>query len=137
MWNSARLRQVLAEVADGAWSVAEAEFRDLIIRARLPLPVFNARLFTPDGNFIARPDAWWPREGVAAEIDSREWHLSPADWERTMRRHACMSSHGILVLHFAPRQIHTNPAAVVDAITDTLAAGGARPVLPLISRLAA
>jgi hypothetical protein len=35
-------------------------------------------LFAADGGFIASPDAWWAREGVAAEIDSREWHLNPA-----------------------------------------------------------
>jgi hypothetical protein len=134
IWDSARLRRVLEEVADGVRSVTEAEFRDLIKRARLPLPMFNARLFTGDGGFIACPDAWWPRAGVAAEIDSREWHLNPADWERTMRRHARMSSHGILVLHFTPRQVRRNPATVVGVITDTLAAGASRPVLALISR---
>jgi hypothetical protein len=133
MWDSAQLRRVLEEVADGVRSVTEAEFRDLIKRVRLPWPMFNPGLFTADGSFIARPDAWWPREGVAVEIDSREWHLSPADWERTMCRHARMSSHGIFVLHFPPRQIRTDPATV----TDTLAAGAARPVLRIIARPAA
>jgi len=36
-----------------------------------------------DAVFLAMPDAWWPAAGVAVEVDSREWHLSPADWERT------------------------------------------------------
>lgn len=137
IWDSARLRRVLEEVSDGVRSVTEAEFRDLIKRARLPRPMFDARLFTANGNFIACPDAWWQRAGVAAEIDSRQWHLSPADWERTMRRHAHMTSHGILVLHFAPRQIRVDPAAVVAVLTDALTAGTSRPVLPLISRPAA
>jgi hypothetical protein len=135
--NSARLRQVLAEVAGGVRSVTEAELRHLIKRARLPMPMFNARLFAADGTFIAVPDAWWPEAGVAAEVDSREWHLSPADWERTMRRHAEMSRHGIFVLHFTPARIRSHPAAVVAAITDTLRAGRARPVLPIAARPAA
>ena len=25
-------------------------------------------------------DAWWPRAGVVAEVDSRAWHLSPEHW---------------------------------------------------------
>jgi hypothetical protein len=50
MGESARLRQVLGEVADGVRSVTEAEFRDLIKRAGLPWPKFNARLFTADGS---------------------------------------------------------------------------------------
>jgi hypothetical protein len=55
-----------------------------------------------------------------------------------MRRHARMSGHGILlVLHFTPRQIRTDRATVTGAITDTLAAGAARPVLPLQYRPAA
>jgi hypothetical protein len=135
--HSAGLRRVLEEVADGVRSVAEAEFRDLIKRAGLPEPTFNARLFTAGGDFIASPDAWWATEGVAAEIDSREWHLNPDGWEHTMRRHARMSSHGILVLHFAPRQIRVSPASVTATIADTLAAGAARPVLPLTARPAA
>jgi hypothetical protein len=135
--QSARLRQVLGEVADGVRSVTEAEFRDLIKRAGLPWPKFNARLFTADGAYVGRPDAWWPREGVAVEIDSREWHLNPADWERTMARHTRMSGLGILVQHFTPRQIRTDRATVIAAIIDTLAAGAARPMLPLTYRPAA
>ncbi len=132
--DSAPLRRVLEEVAEGVRSVTEAEFRDLIKRARLPEPMFNPRLFAANGVFIARPDAWWPRAGVAAEIDSREWHLNPADWERTMQRHARMSGHGILVLHFTPRQIRINRAEVIAVMTDALTAGTSRPVLPLIAR---
>jgi hypothetical protein len=135
--HSAGLRQVLEEVADGIRSVTEGEFRDLIKRARLPWPMFNARLLTADGGFIASPDAWWPREGVAVEIDSREWHLNPVGWERTMRRHARMSTHGILVLHFTPRQIRTEPVRVIATIRATLAVGTARPVLGIIARPAA
>jgi hypothetical protein len=36
------------------------------------------------GGFIAEPDAWWTDAGVAGEIESREWYLSPRDWERTL-----------------------------------------------------
>lgn len=135
--GSARLRQVLAEVAEGVRSVTEGEFRELIIRARLPVPMFNPRLFAADGSFIAMPDAWWAAAGVAAEVDSREWHLLPEDWKRTMRRHAAMSSHGILALHFPPGQIRSDPATVVAAIADTLRVGHGRPRLPIIARPAA
>jgi very-short-patch-repair endonuclease len=127
--DSALLRQVLAEAADGIRSVVEAEFKDLIERARLPRPLFNAQLFAAGGTFIAKPDAWWPDAGVAAEVDSRQWHLRPADWEKTMRRHAMMSRHGILVLHFTPGQIRSDPATVIAVITDALSAGRARPPL--------
>jgi hypothetical protein len=122
--GSALLRQVLGEVAGGIRSTAEADLRDLITRGRLPMPLFNARLYA--GNvLIAVPDAWWPDAGVAVEVDSREWHLSPEDWERTLRRHARMTAQGILVLHFTPKQIRTEPAAVIAAVRAALDAGRA------------
>jgi hypothetical protein len=120
--QSGWLRRALAEVADGVRSVAEGDLRDLIIRAGLPRPMFNARLFV--GNeFLGTPDAWWPNAGVAAEVDSREWHLSPEDWERTLARHSRMGRYGIVVLHFTPGQIRTKPERVVTDIRSALLAG--------------
>ena len=132
--HSALLRQVLDEASEGIRSVAEGELRDLIERAGLPMPVFNPRLCTADGVFIASPDAWWADAGVAAEIDSRERHLSPADWEETMRRHDAMIRHGILLLHFSPAQVRREPTVVAATITDALNAGRAREPLPVIAR---
>jgi len=128
--NSGLLRQAIAEARDGVRSVVEAEFRDLIVRARLPMPMFNARVLDGD-TFIAKPDAWWPDAGLAAEVDSREWHLNPSDWERTVRRQTAMSEHGILVLHFTPSMIRGEPARVAAQIRNGLIAGLAHPPLPL------
>jgi hypothetical protein len=128
--NSALLRRALAEVSDGVRSVVEAEFRDLILRARLPRPMFNPRVFAGEV-FIGKPDAWWPGSGVAAEIDSREWHLNPSDWERTLRRKDAMTERGILVLHFTPSMIRGRPDAVAAMIRNALKAGRARPPLGL------
>ena len=63
-------RQALADVADGIRSVAEADLKDLLAKARLPVPLFNPALYDQDGTFIARPDAWWPEFGIAIEVDS-------------------------------------------------------------------
>jgi hypothetical protein len=131
--GSARLRAALAEVAEGIRSTAEADLRSLIKRARLPLPMFNPRLFAGE-TFIAIPDCWWPEAGVAAEVDSREWHLSPRDWERTLARHARMGSRGIIVLHFTPGQIRTRPREVASAIADALAARQGHPPSPIRAR---
>ena len=128
--GSARLRAALAEVADGIRSAAEADLRSLIKRAHLPMPMFNPRLFAGE-TFIAVPDCWWPDAAVAAEVDSREWHLSPRDWERTLARHARMGSHGIIVLHFTPAQIRTCQREVGAKIRAALAARADRPVIPI------
>lgn len=62
-------------------------------------------------------------------MDSREWHLSPKDWQRTLRRHASMSAHGIIVLHVTPQQIRTEAGQVAADIRTALRSGRARPAL--------
>jgi hypothetical protein len=128
--GSARLRRALAEVAGGVRSTTESDLVSLVKRHRLPMPLLNPRLFV-GADFLASPDAWWPEVGVAAEVDSREWHLSPADWARTMARHALMSSHGIIVLHYPPSRIRAAGRVVADEIRATLAAARGRPLLPI------
>ena len=126
--GSAWLRQALAEVTGGILSGAEGDFGDLLRRCGLSATMFNARLYCGK-TFIAVVDAWWAEAGVAVEVDSRAWHLLPEDWERTMRRHARMSAHGIIVLHFPPDRIRSDPAGVVAEIKAALAVGRARPPL--------
>ena len=128
--GSAWLRQALAEVTGGIRSGAEGDFGDLLRHCQLPAPMFNARLYCGK-TLIAVVDAWWAEAGVAVEVDSRAWHLLPEDWERTMRRHARMSAHGIIVLHFPPDRIRSDPAGVVAEIKAALAVGRARPRLDI------
>jgi hypothetical protein len=93
------------------------------------MPLFNASLYDGDGTFIARPDAWWPEHGIAVEVDSREWHMSPEDHAKTLTRGRRMARHQIVVLRFTPRQIRSEPAQVIDDIRDAL--HGARGRQPL------
>jgi hypothetical protein len=131
--GSAGLRRALAEVADGARSAAEADLVSLIRRARLPMPMLNPRLTVGD-ELLAIPDAYWPDAGVAAEVDSREWHLSPADWAQTMARHSRMSARGIIVLHYPPSRIRAAWREVADEIAAALDVGRARqPPLPVLA----
>lgn len=131
--GSALLREALAEVSAGARSVAEGDFLLLIKRARLPEPMLNPWLYAGE-TFIAKPDCWWPQFGLAAEVDSREWHLSPADWAQTMARHRRMTGYGITVLHFTPGQIARDPKGVVRDLAAALAAAKGRPPLPITAR---
>jgi hypothetical protein len=128
--GSGPLRAALAEVADGIASIAEGDLRQLIVRGKLPAPMYNPKLYVGD-TFLASPDAWWPDAGVACEVDSREWHLSPADWERTQQRHARMSKCGIIVQHFSPRRIRSEPAKVLDELAGAIESGRQRPPLAI------
>jgi hypothetical protein len=128
--GSAPLRAALAEVADGIASIAEGDLRNLIRKGKLPTPLYNPRLYLGE-EFLGSPDAWWPDAGVAGEVDSRQWHLSPDDWERTQQRHTRMGKIGIVVQHFSPRRIRSEPAKVLDDLRRAIESGLQRPPPPV------
>jgi len=132
--GSGLFRSVLAEVSDGIRSPAEGDFRDLITKSGLPRPMFNPRLVLR-GKLLAVPDAWWPEVALAVEIDSREWHLGPDDWDKTLRRHDRLVAVGIRVIHVTPRQVRTEPARIVQDIAGALLTG--HPVAGLMTLPAA
>ncbi len=117
--GSALLRLALAEVADGVRSIAEGDLRSLVRRGKLPEPLYNPSLYV-GGDFLASPDAWWQEAGVAAEVDSKEYHLSPEQWAKTLDRHAQMTAQGILVLHFPPSKIRGDGRSVAEQVRSAL-----------------
>jgi hypothetical protein len=129
--GSALFREALADVADGIRSAAEGDLRDLLARSGLPMPLFNPWLYDEHGNFVARPDAWWPKLGIAVEVDSREWHTSPEDHAKTLARGRRMARHQIVVLRFTPRQIRSQPAEVIKDIKAALDGAHGRPLTQL------
>jgi hypothetical protein len=124
-------RMALAEVSDGIRSAAEADLKRLIDRSDLDKPVYNADLYTLDGIFLGRPDAWFGRAGVAGEVDSRQYHLRAKDYEETTDRHNRMEAAGIHVLHWLPSTINSEPAKVIAGLRDAIAEGNKRPQLPI------
>src|SRR5690242_20507683 len=100
--GSALFRMALADVAGGIQSVAEADLKDLLVKAKIPMPLFNPALYDKNGTFIARPDAWWPELGIAIEVDSAEWHISPEDHASTLARGRRLARYQIVVLRFTP-----------------------------------
>jgi hypothetical protein len=135
--GAALFRDALIEIGDGIRSVAEADCRILILSSDLPRPMFNARLFDANGVFIAVVDAWWPEAGVAAEVDSRAYHLSAEDQDRTTERHDRLIAHGIFPLHFPPKRIKADPAGVISDLRSAIEQGSRRPPLPITALPAA
>jgi hypothetical protein len=128
--RSALFREALADVADGIRSAAEGDLKDLLARSGLPMPLFNAKVFSGQ-EFIAMPDGWWPKFGLAVEVDSIEWHLSPEDHANTLARGRRMAVHQINVLRVTPKQIRTEPAQLVAEIRAALEGARDRPPLNL------
>ena len=131
--GSGPLRAALAEVEDGIRSAPEGDLRLLLKRARIPVPVFNARLYV-GRELVAVVDGWWEEAGVGVEVDSREYHYSAEDWQRTMARHDRLVAHGVLLLHFTPGQIRGAPDEVAARIRAALVAGRGRPRVAITAR---
>jgi Transcriptional regulator, AbiEi antitoxin len=131
--GSRALRIALGEVGDGIRSAAEADLRTLIRRSDLEQPMYNATLYAADGTFLGIADAWWARAGVVAEVDSRQYHLSPDDYERTTARHNHMTAYGINLLHFVPSMLKGSPSTVVADLRGAITRGNNRPPLPIVT----
>ena len=131
--GSALFRAALEDVRAGVRSAPEGDLRRLIQRGKIPMPVFNARLYA-GGTLIAIVDAWWEEAGVGAEVDSKAYHYSAGDWQRTMARHDRLVARGVLLLHFTPRQIRSAPEEVAAQIRAALAAGRDRARLMITTK---
>ncbi len=129
--GSRLFREAVGEVTSGIWSSPEADLMKLVRQSGIEEPVYNPMLYAADGTFLGCPDAWWSRAGVAAEVDSRQYHLEAADQERTSKKHNKMTAAGINVLHWQPKTIRTEPRTVVSDLKDALKVGVSRPKLPI------
>jgi hypothetical protein len=113
-------RRALTEVADGVRSAPEAGLRDVVRSSKvLGEALWNPVLEADDGQILPTPDGLLPDAAIALEVDSRAHHSGPDDWERTLRRHNLLSQHGVLVLHFTPKEIRDEPARVRRMIEHT------------------
>jgi len=115
--NSSRLRTALSEVSSGVRSAAEAQFRERVLRSDLPLPQFNVFLQAADGFPIGEIDAWWADAGVAAEIDSQEYHFYRDGWLKTDAKHGHMLKYDIRPHHFAPRRVTNDWSGVYTELS--------------------
>ncbi|WP_327355796.1 hypothetical protein [Streptomyces sp. NBC_01304] len=131
--SSPHVAATLQALIAGVLSVAEEEAHRLLAGSGLPTPLWNPTLHTPSGAFLARPDAYWPREGVALEIDSEEFHLGPASYRATLRRRLRMEGYGVGVVSVAPRLVRECPGEVVAAIRAKLGVGRVRPVSVVVA----
>lgn len=129
--GSRMFREAVLEVTEGIWSSPEGDLKKLIGRSGLAKPIYNAMLYATDGTFLGCPDAWWPRAGVAAEVDSRQYHTEVADYEKTSKKHNRMTAAGIHVLHWQPRTIAREPGAVIAELREAIQTGINRPRLPI------
>lgn len=125
------LREALDEVRAGIWSAPEGDLKRLIDRSDLEKPLYNPMLYAADGSFIGCPDAWWERAGVAAEVDSYEYHFEAKDYAKTADKHNRMTQAGVTVLHLLPSKIKNQGPEIISGLRQTIRDGHQRPRLPI------
>jgi hypothetical protein len=124
---TAVLREVIGDARAGVRSIQEARLRDVIVASDLPEPLWNPRLVTLEGEFIAEPDAYYKDIGLALEVDSREHHFINAEqFEKTWARHSAYNRHGLLAERVIPSKLRSDPAGVVATIRAVRAAHAGR-----------
>ncbi len=131
-WGTAVPRAVLREVSAGVRSAAEAAARALLRRSGLPVPQWNVALYDGSGRFLAIPDAWFDEVALAWEIDSKEWHLSPQSYERTIERRAAMTAAQVIVLPTLPGKLVRRPDVLRD-LHGAYALAASRPRPPVVA----
>ncbi|MGQ0577145.1 MAG: protein kinase domain-containing protein, partial [Pseudonocardia sp.] len=120
-------RRVLRDVEEGVRSAAERHAKHLWRRTGLPEPWWNATVYDADGRFVGVADCWLDDVAMAWEIESTEWHLSPADHDRSVERASRFAAAGIVYTASKPTRIRDDPAAVAAMLRDTYRHASARP----------
>jgi hypothetical protein len=113
----ARLREalVLHRPAVFTRSGVERRFLDLVRRTGLPAPSMN--LFVEEHEL----DAYWPAERFAVELDTYDYHGSPAAFEEDRLRQESLKLAGIEMTRITGVRMDREPRAVMNRLRQLLA----------------
>lgn len=131
--GTAMPRAALGSLAIGVRSAAERAAYGLMRTTGLPEPSWNRAVHTSDGRLLGIADCWFDDVAMVWEIESTEWHLSPADHERTVERAGRFTAAGAIYVATKPSKILREPAAVVSTLRAVYEQARLRPRPPLIS----
>lgn len=118
--GAAALR-ALAEDPQFTRSRAERMLVALLRAARLPEPVFNAKV---DGWEV---DALWQRERVILEFDSYGFHATRAAFERDRRKTSDLTRGRYLVLRSTWTELTKHSFALIARVAEALSVSGGAP----------
>jgi hypothetical protein len=131
--GSFALRHALAEAEQHAWSVPEADLAALV-RTSTVLPPMWANPSLRAGEVqLHTPDGWFDDVGLAVQVHSRQYHAGELDWEKTVSGDGVFAEHGIPLVAVTPRQISSQPAAVLARIERAYVQAAKRPRPPVVA----
>ncbi|MFF7142515.1 hypothetical protein ACFZB5_14890 [Streptomyces nodosus] len=108
-------------------AVAEERLYRMVREHGLPDPVWNVDLKLPGGPWLGGLDAYWPRQAVAVELDtraprhgSRQEH--DTQWSEYARKRELLERLGITVLHITPKKLRDAPEQQAAVVRTALSA---------------
>jgi hypothetical protein len=124
-------RKVLAEVRDGIRSAAELRAKQIWSRTGLPEAWWNVPIVDDTGRSLGTADCWVDDVALIWEIESSEWHMSPADHDRSVAKAARFAARGALYVPTKPRMLRLDEAEVIQTLRDAYGHARNRPRPPL------
>jgi very-short-patch-repair endonuclease len=96
----------------------ETRLRMLLVLAGLPRPQAQVKLFDETGQFIGRPDLYYPEAKLGIEYDGGTHRASLA---ADNRRQNLLLANGIRLLRFTGADMNDDPAAIAMQVRRVLA----------------
>jgi hypothetical protein len=118
---------VLRDLRAGVRSAAELAAKRLWPSTGLPEPWWNATVHDAAGRFLGIADCWLDDVAMVWEIESSEWHLSPADHDLTVERAAGFTASGVVYTATKPKKLETDVPYVIGQLRATYEQARNRP----------
>jgi len=115
--GTSRLRRAIELADPPTESVMETRLRLLLVFAKLPRPQAQVPLYDDEGQFVARPDLYYPRQRLAIEYDGSTHRKSLAADNRRQNR---LINAGYRILRFSAAEVLSDRDSVVLTVRRAL-----------------
>lgn len=113
VWGIKTLRQVVWHAEPASESPMETRLRMVLVLARLPRPHAQVPIHDRAGNFVGRPDLYYPEVRLGIEYDGGTHRASLVDDNRRQNR---LIDAGVRLLRFTAGDIYNSPDSVVALV---------------------
>ena len=115
-----RARRVIDLAEADAESPMESRLRMVLVLARLPRPAVQVPLFNDRGDFVGRPDLFYPAQRLGLEYDGGNHRTNLEDDNRRQNR---LLNAGYRLLRFTADDVYNKPRTVVAQVRAELGSG--------------
>lgn len=119
-------RAIVREMTALVRSLLEYEAFKHLPEFDLPPPFYDVELFDVRGTRIGCPHVWFDDVGLAVEVDSFPFQLSPAGWAAILERNSQYRAHGVIVVQVPLSHVREQPRTVMETIRSAYSAARAR-----------